>query len=147
MLSQRTRYALKALLYLADHGKGHVAIGVIAEQTNVSRKFLEGILLEMKRDGLVESIRGKHGGYRLARLPAEISFGDVIRCTEGPLALVPCVSKNFYRRCADCVDEHSCVLRKVMATARDKVSEVLDETSLADALASPEALIGAGLRG
>lgn len=146
MLSQRSRYALKALLYLADLDAQHAAISMIAEATSISRKFLEGILLELKRYGLVDSVRGKMGGYRLARAPEEITFGDVIRATDGPLALVPCVSKNFYRRCNDCLDENTCVLRKVMAEARDKISEVLDQTSLADAVAQQEALIGAGLR-
>ena len=133
MLSQRSRYALKALLHLA----GAVAtrplpIGGIAEATGVSRKFLEAILNDLRREGLVESARGKHGGYRLARDPEAISFADVIRASEGPLALFPCASVNFYRPCPDCAVE-TCALRRVLAQARDGLAAVLEGTSLASA--------------
>lgn len=146
MLSQRSRYALKALLYLADVGEGWSAISTISEATSISRKFLEGILLELKRYRLVDSVRGKFGGYRLARPATEITFGDVIRATDGPIALVPCASKNFYRPCDDCLDETTCALHKVMARTRAKMGEVLDSTSLAEIAADRESLKGAGLR-
>ncbi|WP_437882303.1 RrF2 family transcriptional regulator [Pseudomonas sp. LRF_L74] len=146
MISQRSRLALKASLYLARSPAGApVAITDIAAALSASRKFLETILLELKRGGLLTSVRGKNGGYMLARAATDISFGAVIRITDGPLALVPCVSKNFYRPCYDCHDEATCVLRRVMAQARDQVSSVLDGTSLADAIARPEALSGAGI--
>jgi Rrf2 family protein len=134
MLSQRSRYALKALLHLAtvEH-QDPVSIGSIAQSTGVSRKFLEAILNDLKREGLVDSTRGKHGGYRLA-LPAEqISFARIIRASEGPLALFPCASVNFYRPCPDC-DVENCTLRRVLATARESVAGVLEGTSLAVAL-------------
>jgi Rrf2 family protein len=134
MLSQRSRYALKALLHLAtvEH-EDPVSIGSIAEATGVSRKFLEAILNDLKREGLLDSTRGKHGGYRLA-LPAEqISFARIIRASEGPLALFPCASVNFYRPCPDCDVEH-CTLRRVLASARESVAGVLEGTSLAVAL-------------
>jgi Rrf2 family protein len=134
MLSQRSRYALKALLHLAtiEHEKP-VSIGDIAQSTGVSRKFLEAILNDLKREGLVDSTRGKHGGYRLALPAAQISFARIIRASEGPLALFPCASVNFYRPCPDCDVEH-CTLRRVLATARESVAGVLEGTSLAAAL-------------
>lgn len=136
MLSQRGRYALKALVYLArTHGQPPRQIAAIAEAENISRKFLEAILVDLKAAGLVTATRGKFGGYALARGPGEISFGAVMRATDGPLALLPCVSVNFYRRCEDCPDEASCAVRRVMADAREQVSAVLDARTLADAVA------------
>lgn len=142
MLSQRARYALKALVRLArDAADGPVQIGVLAESEDIPRKFLEIILVELKRHGLVQSVRGKRGGYRLARPPHEITFGDVLRMTDGPLALVPCVSRTAYRRCDDCRDEATCAINRVMAVVRDETSRILDATTLADAVAQP-ALMG-----
>ena len=143
MLSQRSRYALKALIHLA----GAVAtrplpIGGIAEATGVSRKFLEAILNDLRREGLVESTRGKLGGYRLARPAERISFADVIRASEGPLALFPCASVNFYRPCADC-DVETCALRQVLARAREGLAGVLEGSTLASALAQGEPALDA----
>lgn len=136
MLSQRGRYALKALVHLARmHGQPPRQIGAIAEAENISRKFLEAILVDLKGAGIVTSVRGKFGGYVLARSPQEISFGEVMRATDGPLALLQCVSVNFYRRCEDCPDEATCAVRRVMADAREQVSAVLDGRTLADAIA------------
>jgi len=94
---------------------------------------------ELRRAGLVESARGKLGGYRLARPADLITFGEIIRITDGPLALAPCVSRNFYRRCDDCADEATCALRRVLARVRNEASEILDQTTLADALAASQA--------
>ena len=111
MISQKTRYALRALLYLVERGKGApVQIGSIAETQQVPRKYLELIMLELKKAGIVTSVRGPAGGYRLARPPEDISFGEVIRTLEGPIALVPCASVNFYARCGDCHDEETCAM-------------------------------------
>jgi Rrf2 family protein len=133
-LSNRGRYALKALTYLARaDGDDAIQSGAIATAETIPHKFLEAILADLKRARLVESTRGSRGGYRLARSPAEITFGDIIRATDGPLALVPCVSKQFYRRCDDCHDESLCAVRKIMAGVRDEVSSILDNTTLADA--------------
>ena len=135
MLSQRSRYALKALIHLAgETGHAPVSIGSIATAANISRKFLEAILNDLKREGLVVSTRGKHGGYLLAKRPADISFAEIIRVSEGPLALFPCASVNFYRPCADCEVE-TCELRRVLASARDAMANVLEQTNLADAAA------------
>ena len=134
LLSQRGRYALKALINLArGHGSAR-QVSAIAADENIPRKFLEAIMSDMRKAQLVESARGKTGGYRLARPADVITFGQVIRITDGPLALVPCVSQNFYRRCDDCADEAACTLRRVMARVRSEVSEILDRTTLADAL-------------
>ena len=134
MLSQRGRYALKALLNLARHSGGTRDVGAISTDENIPRKFLEAIMSDLRRARLVESIRGKLGGYRLARPADLITFGEIMRATNGPLALIPCASRAFYRRCDDCQDEATCILRYVMGQVRDEVSEILDRTTLASAL-------------
>ena len=133
MLSQRARYALKALINLAG-ADGWRQVPTIAEQEEIPRKFLEVIMSDLRKLGLVESTRGKSGGFRLSRPANLISFADIIRATDGPLALIPCVSRQFYQRCADCKDEATCTLRRVMAVVRNQVSDVLDRTTLADAI-------------
>jgi Rrf2 family protein len=137
MLSQRCRYALKALINLARAGGAPRGVSVIAAEENIPRKFLEAIMSDLRRGELVESARGKMGGYRLAKPADLITFGQIIRLTDGPLALLPCVSHNFYRRCDDCPDEAACVLRRIMAQVRSEVSEILDRTTLADVLRQP----------
>lgn len=137
MLTQRSRYALRSLLFLATAPVGSAPIPMtrIAAEANVPRKFLELILADLREAGLVLSHRGKHGGYLLARPAHLISLGDIIRTIEGPLALVPCVSRTAYRRCTDCNDEAACAIRQAMARVRDETARILDGTSLADATA------------
>jgi Rrf2 family protein len=135
MLSQRGRYALKALLHLGRNSGEARGVMAIATEEQIPRKFLEAIMSELRRANLVESTRGWSGGYRLARPADLITFGEVIRLTDGPLALLPCASRNFYKRCDDCADEAACAVRRVMASVRNEVSEILDRTTLADALA------------
>jgi len=133
MLTQRSRYALRALIFIARADTAApVPISTIAADQKLPRKFLEIILLELKNGGLVLSFRGKMGGYKLARPASEISFGDIIRLIEGPLALVPCVSVSAYQRCADCFEESTCVIRKIMLIVRDQTADILDTASLAD---------------
>jgi Rrf2 family protein len=133
MLTQRSRYALRALIFIArSGGMAPVPISAIAADQHLPRKFLEAILLDLKNGGLVTSYRGKAGGYRLARPAGQISFGEIIRLIEGPLALVPCVSVSAYQRCADCFEETTCVIRKVMLEVREQTANILDHTSLAD---------------
>ncbi len=140
MLTQKTRYALRSLLYLVERGgAGPVQISEIAETQQVPRKYLELIMLDLKRAGIVHSQRGPGGGYVLARAPDAISFGEVIRVIDGPLAMVPCASLNFYQRCADCHDEATCAIRRVMARVRMDTARVLDGTSLAEAALFEEA--------
>jgi len=136
MLSQKARYALRALFVLGQHeGDEPVMIADIAERANVPRKFLEQILLEMKRRGIVHSQRGKFGGYTLGRKPEDIAFAEVLRVIDGPLALSPCASRTAYRKCDDCEDENTCAIRKVLLLVRDATAEILENHTLAHALA------------
>lgn len=137
MISQKAKYALRALLALAEAPEGEpVFIADIAENQAIPRKFLEQILLDLKHQGLVVSRRGKMGGYLLLRRPETITFGEVLRIIEGPLAPLPCLSKMAYRRCEDCTDEKSCRIRRVFAGVADATRAVLDSTTIADAIAS-----------
>ncbi len=137
MLTQRSRYALRAMLTLASEhlGQPPVPMSRIARDAQIPRKFLEIILGELRQAGFVVSTRGKAGGFHLARPAHLISFGDIIRTIEGPLALVPCVSRTAYRRCKDCHDEASCAIRHAMMRVRDDTARILDGTSLASATA------------
>ena len=148
MLSQKAKYAMRALLYLAQARPEHpVFISEIADRKSVPKKFLELILLDLKRHGLVHSTRGKRGGYALAQTPDRIFFGQVIRIIDGPLAQLPCASRTAYRRCDDCEDERSCEIRRVLLEVRDSTARILDGTSLADMMAqdSSELLEDAGI--
>lgn len=137
MLSQKAKYALKALFQLATAPPGTMMlVADIAQKENSPKKFLELILLELKRDGLVYSLRGRNGGYALARAPAQITLGQVVRLMDGPLAPIPCASLTGYRPCGDCVDEEACAVRRVMREVRDAVAEILDNRSLADMVAN-----------
>jgi Rrf2 family protein len=134
MLSQKTRYALKALLELAAlPAAATLPSAAIAARRAIPVKFLESILVEMKHDGLVRGQRGRSGGYRLARGAEEISFGSVVRLMEGPLGLLPCVSVTQYDRCADCAATRSCELQQIFRVLRDSTAAILDGWSLADA--------------
>lgn len=133
MLSQRTRYAIRALLHLADrHGEGPVQLTEIAAAQNIPPKFLTVILSEIGRAGLVETQRGRDGGYWLARDPREISYGDIIRLTRGSLALVPCASRLAYQPCENCVTQEECRVHWVMLKLRDETARILDQVTLAD---------------
>jgi Rrf2 family protein len=134
MISQKTRYALRALLHLAesDHEKP-VQLATIAQSQAIPRKYLELIMLELKKAGMVQSVRGPGGGYTLATPAEKISFGDVVRHLEGPIALVPCASVHFYSNCGDCTDERTCAIRRVMALVRESSATILDGTRLAEA--------------
>ena len=133
MLTQRSRYALRAMLTLAKAPPATpLPMSRIAIEAQVPRKFLELILADLREAGLLHSHRGKMGGYRLSRPTHLISLGEIIRVIEGPLALVPCVSRSAYRRCEDCVDEADCAIRRAMLVVRDDTARILDGTSLAD---------------
>jgi Rrf2 family protein len=133
MLSQKARYALRALVELARAQGAQVTSGELASRADAPRKFLEAILLELARNKVVISRRGKFGGYTLARTPEQISFAEVIRIIDGPLALAPCVSRLSFRKCDDCPDLATCSLREALLRARDATSDVLEGYSLADA--------------
>jgi Rrf2 family protein len=132
VLAQKTRYALRSLLFLAEAGRNTpVQLARIAETQRVPPKYLELIMLDLKKAGLVKSARGPKGGYQLSRQPELISFGEVVRSMEGPIALVSCASVNFYAPCGDCHDEASCAIRRAFTILRDQSTAVLDSISLA----------------
>lgn len=133
MLSQKTRYTIRALQHLADtFGQGPVRLDMIADAQNIPRKFLTVILSEMAREGIVVSQRGRDGGYELALPPVDIRYGDIIRITRGSLALVPCASRNAHEKCANCLPEAECRLRGLMLSLRDEMAAMLDRITLAD---------------
>jgi Rrf2 family protein len=132
VLTRKSKYGLKALLVLAEEPEsGPMPISDLAERQRMPKKFLEAILLELKRAGLLHSKKGKGGGYVLGRKPTEITVGQVIRVLEGPLALTPCVSQTAYRRCEECPDEEGCGVRLAMKEVRDATAHILDNTTLA----------------
>ena len=136
MLSQKARYALRALFALGAHKSDEpMMIADIAVRAKVPRKFLEQILLEMKKSGIVHSQRGKFGGYTLGRAPERIVFAEVLRAIDGPLALSPCASVTAYRKCDDCEDETTCAIRKVLLAVRAATVDILEHHTLAKALA------------
>lgn len=133
MLSQKTRYAIRAVQHLADHyGEGPVQLAEIAEAQNIPAKFLTVILSELTRFGMVASQRGREGGYWLAIPPVDITYGDLIRHMRGSLALVPCASRNAYEKCKNCLEEGECRTRALMLDVRDRTAQVLDSVRLSD---------------
>ena len=133
MISQKARYALRALIALA--GADNMMIADIAAQQRIPRKFLEQILLDLKRHGIVASRRGRLGGYGLLTPSDQITFGRVLRIIDGPIAPLPCLSKIAYRRCPDCKNEASCEIRRVFAKVTESARDVLDRTTIAEAIA------------
>ncbi|MFD0993694.1 RrF2 family transcriptional regulator [Tenacibaculum geojense] len=133
MLSKKTKYGIKALTFIARQEKGvKVQIATISESENISHKFLESILLTLRKAGILGAKKGKGGGYYLIQDASEVEMTKVIRTLEGPIAMVPCVSLNFYEKCADCPDEDKCSVHKLMIQVRDNTLNVLRNTSLAD---------------
>ncbi|MBV1925456.1 MAG: Rrf2 family transcriptional regulator [Dokdonia sp.] len=137
MLSRKTKYGLKALCYIAKRkDKGNVLIQQIADDEQISKKFLESILLVLRKAGFLGSKKGKGGGYYLIKDPSEITMAAVIRILEGPLALLPCVSLNFYEKCDDCPDEDVCSLHTWMLEVRDSTLVVLENKTLLDVISA-----------
>jgi Rrf2 family protein len=132
MLSKKTQYAFKALGYLAEYGtNGPVLIATIAHEKKIPLKFLENILLELKKADLLDSKKGKGGGYYFKIAPNKITLASIMRLIEGPIALLPCVSLHFYEKCADC-NEKKCGLNKIMCQVRDNTLSVLEHKTVAD---------------
>jgi Rrf2 family protein len=132
MLSQKAKYALKALSYLAaGHGKGPMLIAEISRKKKIPLKFLENILLELKKEGLLDSKKGRGGGYYLVEPPAKVPLARVIRTIDGPIAMLPCVSLYFYKKCSDCI-ELQCGMNRVFSLARDATLKVLEKKTLLD---------------
>jgi Rrf2 family protein len=136
MLSQKAKYALRAVMMLAEQETSPALLRVpeIARRERISLKFLEAILVQLRDAGIAQSRRGRNGGYRLSRPAEEVSFGDVIRAVDGPLAPIRCASRTRFEPCADCGDVASCVIRWAMLKTRDAIAETLDHCSLAEAL-------------
>jgi Rrf2 family protein len=135
MLSQKTRYAIRAMQHLADkHGQGPIPLTDIAETQNIPAKFLTVILSELSRVGIVASQRGKDGGYWLGVPPIDITYGDLIRVMRGSLALVPCASRFAHETCKNCVEEKDCRTRALMLQVRDATASLLDGVRLSDAI-------------
>ncbi len=133
MLSKKSKYALKALVLLGSEcNRGPILISEVAEREGIPKKFLELILLELKHHGIVHSKKGRGGGYYLGKVPRTISVGTVVRIIDGPLALIPCVSRTAYAKCEECNDEKTCGIRMVMQEVRDATASILDTTTLAD---------------
>lgn len=146
MLTSKAKYALRAMTQLAAMAqegdwRRPVLIAEISERQDIPRRFLENILLELRKHGLVVSHRGKQGGYALARPPTEITFADVIRAIDGPLAFTPCTSRTRYQPCDDCLDEHACTIRRALAVARDAAAGILEQTTLASATDRDSAIV------
>jgi Rrf2 family protein len=140
MLSAKAKYAFKAMFALARLEPGALLQARdISEKENISKKFLDLILLELRGHSLVRSFRGQHGGYSLAKAPGEITLGQIVRIIDGPLAPIACASVTAYRRCDDCKNEQECLVRQSMRRVRDAASEILDHTTLASALAMEKA--------
>ena len=137
MLSKKTKYAFHALTFLGKQElRKPILISEVAERTSVPKKFLESILLELKKAGVLNSKMGKGGGYYLLKDAEDIMLADVIRMFNGPIALLPCASLNYYESCTECVDEVSCGLNKMMIEVRDETLKILEKKSLQDMIAS-----------
>lgn len=140
-LSQKAKYALRALQVLAhEHGKGPILIADIAAREDIPKKFLELILLELKNAGILQSKKGKGGGYQLRRPPEKVTLGNIIRVIDGPIAPLPCVSESAFMKCDECPDEKTCGTRFFFKEVRDAVAKIVDSTSLADLLKRVELL-------
>lgn len=140
MLSQKAQYAFRALTHLVDKfQKGPVLISEIATQKHIPLKFLENILLELKKAGILDSKKGKGGGYFIRQDPAQTSIASIIRIVDGPIAMLPCVSLYFYQKCKNC-DEHNCGLHGMMEQVRDATLGILENRTLRDLVSGRESL-------
>ncbi len=140
MLSKKTKYAIKALVALGKNIQNPpMQIVRLAEQEMIPRKFLEQILLDLRNAGYLYSKKGAGGGYSLNKDAKDIYLADVLRITDGPIAMVPCASIKFYRKCDECHDEVTCGIRKTFLNVRDATLKILSHTSIADVIASETA--------
>jgi len=145
MLTKKSKYGIKALIYLGKkYGDQPVQIMRIATEEQIPKKFLEQILLELRNAGLLYSIKGAKGGYSLNKDPKDIRLTQVIRLLDGPIALLPCVSLNFYQKCDECKSEEVCGIRDAFIDVRDAMLQILNDTSIADII-DKESSIGLNL--
>jgi len=141
MITQKMKYALKALIVLAAERAGEgrpLRIEEIATQSGTPKRFLEHILLEVRNAGFIASVRGRHGGYALIKAPTEVSLSELMRLIDGPIAPLPCLSRRAYQRCEDCADEQSCRLRQVFGQVFWSYLLLIDSLTLADFLGPSE---------
>jgi Rrf2 family protein len=135
MITQKTKYALKALMVLADEWSGErraLSIEEIARRSETPKRFLEHILLEVRNAGVIASVRGRSGGYVLIKEPKAVALSELLRLIDGPIAPLPCLSRKAYQRCEDCADEASCRLRRVFADVFWSYLLLLESLTLAD---------------
>jgi Rrf2 family protein len=134
MISKKMKYALKALIHITNHAEteGYVKAHDIAEQARIPKKFLEQILLDLKKGRILNSKQGNVGGYYFIKKPNQVTLADVYRLIDGPIALVPCASKNFYERCEDCDNEATCSIRHALIQVRDETLKVLEKKNIYD---------------
>jgi Rrf2 family protein len=137
MISQKAKYAIKAVVALARADPGQLAISEIAERENIPKKFLEQILLDLKHQGIVMSRRGKAGGYALLKSADRITVGEILRTVDGPVAPLPCLSRVAYRRCEDCRSEENCEVRRAFSGVAEVTRRLLDNTTIAASLEHP----------
>ena len=131
MLSKKCKYAIHALVYLADrYQQGPVHIQEIAERQHIPKKFLEAILLELRNAKILHSKKGKGGGYYLYKKPQDVNLIEIIRLMDGAIAMLPCVSLNYYEPCEECIDEKTCGIRYAFLGVRDETLRILSESTL-----------------
>ncbi|MGM0587886.1 MAG: RrF2 family transcriptional regulator [Bacteroidota bacterium] len=141
MLSKKAKYAVHALIHLAkEYDQGPVVISVISDEEHIPKKFLETILLELKNAGIVNSKKGRNGGYYLIKDPEEVNMADVHRLFDGAIALLPCVTYQYYERCEECQDEETCAIRKAIKEVRDQTVEIMKRYSLAELMKQEDKL-------
>lgn len=132
MLSKRAKYAIKALLFLYENIENTpISAKEISEKEKIPYKFLENILRELRQHKILKSERGAEGGYSFFKTPQEIKLTEIIRIVDGPIALIPCVSENFYEKCSECIDEQTCKIRKLFSAVRQEMLPILEQ-SIAD---------------
>jgi len=142
MLSKKAKYAMLALVHLAkEQNNGPVLISKIAKEESIPQKFLEAILLDLKKDGTLASKKGKGGGYYLIKSPDEVNMADVMRLFDGAIALLPCVTYKYYERCEECKDEETCGIRDTFMEVRNKTVEILKSSSLSQIILSEKKLV------
>jgi Rrf2 family protein len=136
MLSKKCKYAIHALVYLAErYQKGPIHIQEIAEKQRIPKKFLEAILLELRNAKILHSKKGKGGGYYLYKRPEDVNLIEIIRLMDGAIAMLPCVSLNYYEPCEECIDEKTCGIRNAFISVRDETLKVLKNSNLAQIVA------------
>ncbi|MNJ92871.1 HTH-type transcriptional regulator CymR [compost metagenome] len=141
MLSKKTKYAIKALVALGKNlDMPPMQISKIAEEERIPKKFLEQILLDLRNAGFLYSKKGAGGGYSLNKKPEEIFLVQILRLTDGPVAMLPCASLNFYHKCDECKDEVTCGIRSAFIDVRDATLKILGETSIADVISREDNL-------